>query len=56
MEYSKVTGTPVDFNDLHKRITIHSLAGIRPAAEALRSAAHDMARLRVAACANIAGS
>ena len=47
-------GVLVTVNDLHKRITINSLAGIRPAAEALRDAAYDMAKLRVAACANIA--
>jgi DNA-binding CsgD family transcriptional regulator len=54
MNYVNRVGVPVNFNDLHKSITINSLDGIRPAAEALRDAAHDMASLRVAACANIA--
>lgn len=54
MQYVNVAGVPVDFNDLHRKITINSLAGIRPAAEALRDAAYGMAKLRVAACANIA--
>jgi hypothetical protein len=54
MNYSNSAGVPVNFNDLHKSITINSLEGIRPAAEALRNAAYDMAKLRVAACANIA--
>jgi len=39
---------------LLKNITINSMAGILPAAEALRDAAYGMAKLRVAACANIA--
>ncbi len=50
----KIAGVPVSFNDLHKKITINSPAAIRTAAEALRDAAYDMAKLRVAACANIA--
>ena len=54
MQYVNGAGMLVAVNDLLKRITIHSLAGIRPAAEALRDAAYDMAKLRVAACANIA--
>lgn len=40
--------------ELHQKISINSPAGIRPAAEALRDAAHAMANLRVAVCANIA--
>jgi len=47
-------GLPVEFNELHRSIAITSLAGIRPAAEALRDAAYAMGKLRVAACANIA--
>jgi len=54
MNYVNGSGVPVTFNDLHRSITINSMQGIRPAAEALRDAAYDMAKLRVAACANIA--
>jgi len=54
MECVNGTGLLAGFNDLHQKITINSLSGIRPAAEALRDAAYSMGRLRVAACANIA--
>jgi len=41
-------------NDLLERITIRSLPGIRPAAEAFRDITMSLTGLRVAACANIA--
>jgi DNA-binding CsgD family transcriptional regulator len=54
MQYVNNAGAAPDFNELLKKITINSMSAIRPAAEALRDAAHDIAKLRVAACANIA--
>jgi DNA-binding CsgD family transcriptional regulator len=45
---------PVGLNDLLERITIRSMEGIRPAAEALRDSVMSLTGLRVAACANIA--
>jgi LuxR family quorum-sensing system transcriptional regulator CciR len=54
MQYVNSAGAAPVFNELLKTITINSMSAIRPAAEALRDAAHDMAKLRVAACANIA--
>jgi len=45
---------PVGLNDLLERITIRSMEGIRPAAEALRDSVMSLTGLRVAAHANIA--
>jgi DNA-binding CsgD family transcriptional regulator len=54
MEKINCGGVPVGFNDLHRRMAIRSMAGVRAAAEALRDVAFSLAELRVAACANIA--
>jgi len=54
MQYLNSTEAAQGINELLKKITINSASAIRPAAEALRDAAYGMAKLRVAACANIA--
>ena len=54
MECRKLELPPPGLNELLERITIRSMEGIRPAAEALRDSAMSLAGLRVAAAANIA--
>ncbi len=54
MQYVNNIGAAQNIKELLKKITINSMSAIRPAAEALRDAAYGMAKLRVAACANIA--
>src|SRR5438128_11961077 len=50
----KLEFPPVGLNELLERITIRSMEGIRPAAEALRDSVMSLTGLRVAPCANIA--
>ena len=54
MECRKLEFPPLGLNELLERISIRSLEGIRPAAEALRDSAMSLTGLRVAPCANIA--
>lgn len=54
MQCLKLSVPPLELNELLERLTVRSMEGIRPAAEALRDSAMSLTGLRVAPCANIA--